>query len=132
MSRIALTLDLLPGELAVCRLGPDAGVPDWASAPGPVRAVIRTARELTLVCAAAQVPGSIRAERGFRVLQVEGPLDFCLTGILAALAVPLAEAGVSLFALSTFDTDCLMVRDDQLGQAQAALEAAGHHLRGVC
>jgi uncharacterized protein len=71
----------------------------------------------------------VRAERGFRALAVAGPLDFALTGVLAALAVPLAEAGVPIFAVSTYDTDHLLVRAERLGEAIAALEAAGHQVQ---
>ena len=83
---------------------------------------------MTVVCAAARVPADARAERGWRALRVAGPLDFALTGVLAAVAVPLADAGVSIFAVSTFDTDYVLVRADRLEAAVAALRAAGHRV----
>ncbi|WP_412070354.1 ACT domain-containing protein [Rubrivirga sp. IMCC43871] len=122
-----MTLDLLPGRLAVCRLTPDAPLADWM-ATGAVSSITRTPAELSVVCAESAVPPDAVAERGWRVLAVRGPLDFALTGILAGLATPLAEAGVSIFALSTYDTDVLLVRDRQLGEAVAALRAAGHEV----
>jgi hypothetical protein len=79
-----------------------------------------------VVAAAAAVPRDAKAERGWRALHVDATLDFGLTGILAALVVPLAETGVSIFALSTYDTDYLLVREPQLPAALAALRAAGH------
>jgi hypothetical protein len=121
---------VLAGELAVARLDAGAPPPDWAS-PGAgdaLHAVVRTAAEVSVVCAAARVPDGVRAERGWRALAVEGPLDFALTGVLAALAVPLAQAGVSIFAVSTYDTDYVLVPSDRLGDAVAALRAAGHTL----
>lgn len=91
--------------------------------------MVRTAAETTVVCAEETVPGDVRAERGFRALAVAGPLDFALTGVLAALALPLAEAGVSIFAVSTYDTDHVLVREERLEEAVAALRAAGHRVR---
>jgi hypothetical protein len=88
--------------------------------------VIRTAAEVTVVC--ADVPDGVRAERGWRALAVEGPLDLALTGVLASLAGPLADAGVPIFALATFDTDYVLVLATAADAARAALEAAGHRI----
>lgn len=93
---------------------------------GPVASVTRTAAELSVVCAEAAVPDGVRSETGWRAFRVRGPLPFHLTGVLARLAAPLAEAGVPLFALSTFDTDVILVRDDRLRDAREALRTAGH------
>jgi hypothetical protein len=123
-----LRLRLLTGELAVARLAPSARLPPWAAVArsGTLVSWTRTPDELSVVCAAAAVPPVVTAERGFRALAVVGPLDFSLTGVLAALATPLAEAGVSLFALSTYDTDYVLVRATQLRLALTALRRAGH------
>ena len=91
---------------------------------------MNTAADTSIVCASARVPDGVRAERGWRALTVEGPLDFALTGVLAALAVPLADAGVSIFAVSTYDTDHVLVRSDRLADAVEALRAAGHSVVG--
>lgn len=120
-----LQLSILPDVLAVARLAPGAGVPVWAVGGGFVAAV-RTATELSLVVPAEAVPEGVTAERNFRALVVDGTLDFALTGILAALAVPLAAAEVSIFAISTYDTDYVLVRSDRLETALGALRAAGH------
>lgn len=122
-----LQLRILPEHLAVCRLAPNAEVPSWA-ASGQVRSLTWTPRELSIVCLADVVPTTIQAERGWRGLEVAGPLDFSLTGILLAIAKPLAEASISLFALSTFDTDYVLVRDEDLNAAIQALSAAGHRI----
>lgn len=124
-----LTLKVLSGPLAVCRLDADAPPPLWAG--GAVSSVTRTPDELSVVCAEEAVPKGVRAERGFHCLAVEGPLEFASTGILASLAAPLAEAGVSIFVLSTFDTDLLLVRDTLLPKAAAVLRAAGHRITGL-
>ena len=123
----ALTLTLLPGHLAACRLGPDEPVPTWAG-DGPLLSITRTEHELSIVCAAERVPAEVRCERGFRCLEVRGPLAFAETGILASLVTPLAEAGISIFALSTYDSDYLLVPAADLDRALAALAAAGHRV----
>jgi len=123
-------LRVLPGALAIARLDPDDPPPTWATPDGAFHAVVRTADELSVVCRVDAVPGDVRAERGFRALRVAGPLDFGLTGVLAALAVPLAEAGVPIFAIATYDTDYVLVRGERLADALAALRAAGHRVDG--
>lgn len=119
---------LLPELLAVCRLDPAASLPLWASA-GSFFAITRTRDELSIVCPQQAVPATTQAERDWRALCVAGPLDFALTGILAALAGPLAAAGVSIFALSTYDTDYVLVRAADLDRAITALAAAGHQVQ---
>ncbi len=127
MNSPSLHLQLLEGTLAVCRLEPRSAVPDWALSAGPLCSVTRTPEELSVVCPEARVPAGIRCERGWRALKVQGPLDFGLTGILDALTDPLARADISIFALSTYDTDYLMVREANLDAALQTLRAAGHH-----
>lgn len=124
-----LTLTVLEGEFAIHQLPPDAAIP-----PDVLRAdffaLTRTADELSLVCPAGiPVPG-VRSEGGWAALKVEGPLDFALTGVLAGLSGALAAAGVSVFAISTFDTDYLLVRVERLPDAVRALREAGHTVDG--
>jgi hypothetical protein len=125
--RSPLALSLLPDTLAVCRLAPDAEVPAWAWTGEPA-SVTRTRDELSIVCRADAVPQGIRSETGWRCLKVEGPLDFALTGILAALTAPLAAAGITLFAVSTYDTDYLLVKAENLDRAVEVLRGAGHRV----
>lgn len=124
----SLTIRVLPGTLAVCRLAPQAPVPDWAQR-GSLWALVRTGEELSVVCSQEHVPAEIQAQAGWRALKVAGPLDFALVGVLAGLTRPLAEAGVSVFAISTFDTDYLLVKDDRLEHAVQALLAAGFEVQ---
>ena len=121
-----LQLVLLPGRYAVCRLPPEAGVPGWAA--GDLVSVTHTADELSVVCHEDAVPAGVRREGGWRCLRVAGALDFGMVGVLASLLVPLAGAGVSVFCLSTFDTDYVMVREIDLGASIAALRSAGHEI----
>ena len=120
-----LTLRLLPQEFSVCRLSADARLPRWAER-GQVHSITRTANELSIVCESRFVPGRIRSEKGFRCFEVEGPIPFAMTGVLASLLEPLARARVSIFALSTYDTDSVMVKEKQLAKAVKVLRAAGH------
>lgn len=124
------TLDLTveAWELAVSRLPPDAPVPDWAMR-GAFHAITRTPLELSIVCAAALVPDGVRSEKGWRCLSVAGPIAFDETGVLSSVAAPLAEAGIGIFAISTFDTDYVLVPGRKLEAALLALEAAGHRVR---
>jgi|SRR5271157_1243447 len=124
---VRLRLFLLDYRMAVCRLGPYDEVPEWAGG-GAFSSVTRTSSELSIVCAEGAVPDGITRESGWRIFQVEGPLDFALTGVLASIAGPLAEAGVSLFAVSTFDTDYVMVREHDVESAVLVLRAAGHRV----
>ena len=124
----AHTLDLLAEPLAICRLPPDAPPPAWAWR-GAFVSVTRTADELSVVCAAAAVPPGVTASAPWRALRVAGPLDLSAVGVLARLAAPLAAAGVSLFVVATYDTDWLLVREDALDAAVAALRGAGHAVR---
>jgi uncharacterized protein len=123
-----MNLVLLPSFFAVCQLDPKAPLPAWAiTGSSALVSVTRTASELSVVCAQENVPEeNVRCERDWRCLMVEGPLDFSLTGVLSALLAPLAEAGVSIFALSTFDTDYLLVRAAQLDLAVETFSAVGH------
>ncbi len=117
-------LALLPDTYAVCRLDAGAPVPDWATR-GPFSSVTRTEGELSVVCPDARVPVGVKAETGWKLLMVEGPLAFSLTGVLASLTGPLAREGVSVFALSTYDTDYLLVKQEQLGRVIRTLGAEG-------
>ena len=123
-----LSLSIRPESLAVCRLDADSDLPDWATA-GSFFSVSRTDEEISVVCMESNVPSGVRAERGLRALKVEGPLDFSLTGILAGIAAPLADAGVSLFAISTFDTDHVLVREFVIEEAVRALTDSGHTVK---
>ncbi len=102
-------------------------IPAWAQ--GNFVSITRTAEELSIVCAADDVPTKVKAEREWHGLRVSGTLDFSLVGIVASLTVPLADAGIGVFVVSTFDTDYLFVRSAELASAMAALELAGHEVR---
>ncbi len=126
-----LTVDVQPGEYVIARSDAAAPVPSRLFDTGaPFVSVTRTGRELSVVCSADVAPEGAVVESGWRLLTVRGPLEFTLTGIMAALAGELAAAGVSLFAVSTYDTDHLLVKDADLSRAVTALRSAGHEVHG--
>jgi hypothetical protein len=128
-SRPHLPLELLPGTLAICRLEAAAPLPAWAAGSSTFLTVSRTAEELSVTTVQAAVPAGVPCERDYRALRVRGPLPLDLVGILAAIADPLAEAGLSIFAISTYDTDYVLVKERDLNTAVRALERAGHRVR---
>ena len=123
-ARPALTLRLLPGTFAVCRLPPEAPDPEWAK--GEFVSITRTRQEVSVVCEEKNVPEGVVRQGDFACLVVAGPLDFALTGVMASLAGPLADAGISIFPLGTYDTDYVFVRRNETQRAIAALEEVGN------
>lgn len=123
-----LPLEVLPDTLAVCRLASDAPVPAWVAASTPFVTISRTPAELSITTVQHAVPPDVRCERDYRALRVRGPLPLDLIGILAAIADPLAKAGLSIFAISTFDTDYVLVKARDLDAAVTALQRAGHEV----
>jgi uncharacterized protein len=121
-----MKLFILPGSFAICRLSPDNEVPNWVRENKTLLSVTYTEDELSIVCQSSLVPSHIRAEMGWVAIKVEGPLDFSLTGVLAALSGPLAAGGVSIFALSTFDTDYILVKEQDISHSKRILERKGH------
>jgi len=119
-----LTLSILPDQLAVCQLPPEAPLPSWAS--GSLVALVRTPEELSVVCAESAVPLGIPREGNLRALKVEGALEFGLTGILAGISTTLAAVGITIFAISTYNTDYILVRHASLERAIRALRLEGY------
>jgi hypothetical protein len=120
------TLDEL---YAIVRLEPDAELPEWVHG-GHFWSATRSESELSIVCCEEDVPTDASAERGWCALELAGPLDFSLTGVVAALVTPLAEAEVPIFVISTFETDYLFVRERDLERSVDALAEAGHSVDG--
>lgn len=123
-----MNLTLLPSTCAICRLAADAPLPDWAQ--GEFASITRTTDELSIVCRQDQVPDAVRAEIGWRCFQVEGKLDFSKVGVIGSLTSVLAEEGISVFVVSTYDTDFVLVRESNLSRAVQALERAGYRVGG--
>jgi hypothetical protein len=118
-------LSLLPETFAICRLAPDAVVPEWAM-QGQFFSITRTSEELSVIAETPFVPENLLNKVSWRVMKVHGPFDLSEVGVLAALVAPLAAAGVSVFTISTFETDYLLVQGIQLREAIVAFRNAGH------
>jgi len=122
-----LKFSIIPGEFAVSRLVPDAEFPRWADS-GPFASITRTHEELSVVSLASSVPTEVKSEKNWTCLKLLGPFSFQETGILASFLDPCAPAGIPIFAVSTFDTDYVLVKDVDKDRALKALIAAGHEL----
>lgn len=116
--------------LAIVRLPAGAGLPWWAARDDGFLSFTRTPDETSIVCREGAIPSGATAERGYRAIRVAEPLTFSETGILASIAKPLAEGGVPVFVISTFDTDYVLVREASLDMAIRALREAGHTVSG--
>jgi hypothetical protein len=121
-----LRFSRLAGSFAISRLSPDVAVPDWALR-GTFSSITSTAEELSVVCPQAQVPPEITHEGDWACLKLQGPFPFSETGILTSFVQPLSERAIPVFAISTFDTDYVLVKQGWVDQAVAALRDAGHH-----
>ena len=124
---MAFPLELLSDTFAVCRLDSDAPIPNWAR--GEFVSITRTPEELSIVCHQEHVPGGVRCEAGWRCLRIVGKIDFSLVGVIATLSTALADAGISVFVISTFDTDYILVRQLDVDRTVEALEETGHSVQ---
>jgi hypothetical protein len=123
----AVTLSILTQTFAISRLDSGVSIPDWVFA-GDWWSITRTDDEFSVVCPEAQVPADVISNRGWRCLKLAGPVDLALTGILASLLEPLARARISVFSVSTFDTDYLLVKAPSLEATVRVLSLAGHQI----
>jgi hypothetical protein len=115
------------GSFAICRLPSGAPIPE-SNAVGHFMSITRTEDELTIVCLADQAPDNTNCEAPWICLKLEGPFPFSQTGVLASFIDPLAERGIPCFAISTFDTDCVLIKEEFAATALGALQDAGHAL----
>jgi hypothetical protein len=128
MTSRKLSLKILPDRMAVCRFEPSAPLPDWIDKPG-FYSITRTAEELSVVCSQERVPLEAESETGWRCFQLSGSFDFSEIGIIFSLTQPLAENDISVFVISTFDTDYLMVKAESFTKAIDVLTAQGHQVK---
>lgn len=122
----SIALERLEIRLAVCRLDPGSDLPSWVDQSAEFTSVTRTKDELSVVCPVDSVPDGVSREGPWRAFRVRGPIVMTLIGVVAALANPLADAGISIFAISTFDTDYILVHEPDFDAAIGALTRAGH------
>ena len=118
----------LPDTLAVCRISLDSELEMWFLSD-PFFAMVRTDDALTIVCSQEKVPPKVQQEPGWRALKIEGSFDFSETGILESVLKPLAETGLGIFAVSSFETDYVLVKERDFEVARRALEESGHDVQ---
>lgn len=120
-----LKLSVLNYSLGVCKLDKKDSIPQWAF-NSEFFSITKTQEELSIVCREDIIPNHIKFEGHWRALKVEGPLDFSLIGILASISSILASANISIFAISTFDTDYILLKEDNLNKALEILGNNGY------
>lgn len=120
-------MKLLKEKYGVCRLDVTELIPEWAQNRG-FFSITRTSDELSVVCAQDNIPNDIKCEKDWRVLKIEGPLDFALIGILASISTVLAQKGISIFAISTYDTDYILVKNKDIDNAIESLIKEGYEV----
>ena len=125
-----MDLAVQDGLLAICRLPPGTPTPGWAAHARRFLTISRTPEEVSITADAEVVPPEAPCARGYRAIRIHGALALDLVGVLVSVAAPLAEAGISIFAISTYDTDYVLVKTAELARAVAVLERAGHRVRG--
>ena len=125
-----LNLEVLPGWYAICRLDCGEAVPEWTQSADPSAdafvSITRTSDELSIVCRDAGIPDHVETERDWRCMRVAGKLNFELVGVIAKITKHLADVAVSVFVVSTFDTDYLLVKEDDWARAVTALRSGGY------
>jgi len=122
-----LKFRLLPGVFAISRLPPDSAAPDWAGR-STFTCITRTADELSIVCPLEHVPAEHNQGARWCCFQLAGPFAFSQVGILASFIGPLAASDIPIFAISTYDTDYVLIIEESIGAALECLKAAGHQL----
>jgi hypothetical protein len=115
----------LPGAYAIVRLAPDAPIPNWAT-KADFTSITSTSDELSIVCPADNIPADMHSQHQWICFQLEGPFPFSLTGILLSFIEPLSSNGIPIFAISTFDTDYVLIQEEFAAHALTVLQAAGH------
>jgi uncharacterized protein len=127
MSRLdSLTLHLLPGNFVICRLSPSSSLPSWAFT-GPFISITKTNDELSIITLDhVHLPNDIQCERHWRCFKLQGPFPFDVTGVLCSILNPLGNADIAILAVSTFDTDYVMIKDKHVLLAVDVLKQNGH------
>jgi hypothetical protein len=125
-----LAYAFLQGRFAICQLPTGSAIPDWATR-GSFVSIFRTEEELSIVCDAIAVPADVKHEAPFVCLKLQGPFPLNETGVLSSFITPLADAGVPVFAMATYNTDYVLIPEGSLRRAEEALQAAGHKMQNA-
>ena len=118
-----LTLSILPEKFSICHLNKNTAIPAWATTESSLTSITKTNDELSIICPQEKIQGGILVERNWRAFKVEGPLGFVSTGIVSSLSVPLAKAKISILYISTYETDYVLVEEENLKKAIKVLSS---------
>ncbi len=124
-----LKIKVFPEVLGICRLGSSEAIPCWAE--GAFLSVTRTSDELTIVCREKSIPETVKHEKGWRYFRIDQVLDFSMVGVLSSISGVLARRDISIFVVSTYDTDYFLVKEQALAKAVAALKQADYHVQVI-
>jgi len=127
MSKMILKMRVIDGTFGVCRLSSMEKLPNWIEI-NEFYSITKTEDELSIVCSDKNIPNEITHENDWKIIKVEGPLDFSLTGVLSSLSTALANQGISIFAISTYDTDYILVKNKDIENAINVLSKEGHQI----
>ncbi len=126
-----MTLTAIEGNYSVYRFAPDAQIPRRLFETDTFISITRTVDELSVVCEGGLNLGQTAEEAGWNLVKIEGPLDFGMVGVISSISAPLAVASISIFVISTYDTDYIMVKRETLAQAASILHGAGFNVHLV-
>jgi hypothetical protein len=127
MSHRQLKLSLLKNKYAICSLPKDAPIPEWALAQS-LASINRTDKELTIVCKQDIIPSQYQSDLNWRCFKIDGSFDLNQIGVISSISSPLADAGISIYVISTYDTDYFLIKDDNLEKTISTLSASGHSI----
>jgi hypothetical protein len=127
MSQRQLNLSLLKDKYTICTLPKDAKIPDWVLTES-LASITRTDKELTIVCKQDIIPSELQTDLNWRCFKIDGSFDLNQTGVISSISSPLADAGISIYVISTYDTDYFLVKDDNLQQTISTLSNSGHSI----
>jgi uncharacterized protein len=122
-----LTLKILKDRYSVCRLNKNDEIPKWIF-DEEFFSITRTDDELSIVCLQDKIKEDIKCEKDWKVLKIEGPLDFSLVGILSRISTLMANNGISIFAISTYDTDYILIKEESINKVIEVLENNNYNI----
>ena len=127
MTQRKLKLSLLEEKYGICTLPKDAPIPHWVSKESLV-SITRTGKELTIVCKQDIIPSKLQSDLNWRCFKIDGSFDLSQIGVISSISSPLADAGISIYVISTYDTDYFLVKDDNLEKSISVLSNFGHSI----
>ena len=127
MKQRQLQLSLLKDKYGICTLPNTAPIPDWALTQS-LASITRTEKELTIVCRLEILPSQYQSDLNWRCFKIDGSFDLNQIGVISSISSPLADAGISIYVISTYDTDYFLIQEHNLKQTISTLSDIGHNI----